>query len=670
MIIPDEVVCKTCEKVFCCSECREKHEHKTHASVMQSVEPILYMFCPICEKKPLVLHDELMQPDLLSHIADKHLPLNCRKCSRLYTKIGDFLNFSKCMQNNISCNLEVAIVSSSSQLTEEPTQQPLKSFASSVSTQTSPFRVADINDSHLTPISMINLRWKAKSKITEEFISDSVSSIKNISSINNSSLRKSIGLGGGPLTKGKLVRSTSTPLQAEIFAKPKEQAFNISGGHMSSIHHSVSESEISPQLAPQVRPVEPLSRYQKPRARGKISAAVTPLRQVMSKSIQKAIAEHGIAAENRGFGYNRKKIFESIDSSNEMLEKSIENLPLDLRLSPAVRRTQSEIIDRQSQMEFLHSIGKAPLGMQILLSSTKKTERTESIVITSSSTAESVTENVKKTDNQSAATSSGGSVYQTCRSVEIITSTSTELSQVNIKENEVIYQNDALSVPPITPRIPTSRVLTNKKNIKFETPVVADKIVKSEKQSPDELFFTPSSTPIRTSKIKKNSLQDSNSHSQSRKFYSMEGHENDKIESSSDYTDVGLDDDDDDDEVFVEEKKPERSRSRLWNLVASVIRLPSLNGVAGQEDTRSKDETELYDNSTSIIRRCASFAGSFGRQKAVDEDEEGKAIKRKRTYTNDFNFSKGNHTDVDFACSDPKRFRIHGRMPIQRMRYY
>ncbi|XP_055923999.1 mitosis initiation protein fs(1)Ya [Eupeodes corollae] len=656
MIIPDEVICKTCDKVFCCSECREKHELKNHAIVVQCVKPVLHSFCPICEKKPLVLH-ELMHIELLNHIAETHLPLNCRKCSRLYTKIEDLIKFSKCVQSNVSCNLEAAIVTAS-QISEELTQQPLTSFASSVSTQTSPFRVPDINDSHLTPISMINLRWKAKSKITEEFISDSVSSIKNISSINNSSLRKSIGL-GGPLTKGKLVRSTSTPLQAELVAKPKDQVFNVSGVHMSSIHNSVSESETSPPLAPPMRPVEPISRYQKQRGRGKISAVVTPLRHVMSKSIQKAIAEHGIAGENRGFGFNRKKIFESIDSSGEILEKSEENIPLDLRLSPAVRRTQSEIIDRQSHIEFLHSINKVPPAMQILLSSTKKTERTESIVITSSSSVDSLKEDSKRNNNQS-----GNSVYQTCRSVEIITSTSTELSQVNIKQNEVIYSENVL--PPITPRIPTSGVLTNKKIIQFETPLVAEKKIKSEKQSPDEMFFTPSSTPIRTSKIKKQFQYENNNSrfgNQSRKFYSMEAQENDKIESSSDYTDIGFDD-----EVFVEEKKPEPSRSRLWDLVASYIRMPSKNVDTVHENTKSKDDTEFYDNSTSMIRRCASFAGSLVRQKAIHEDDPTKAVKRKRTYTNDFNFSKGNNTDIDFISSDPKRFRIHGRKPIQRMR--
>lgn len=43
--------------------------------------------------------------------------------------------------------------------------------------------------------------------------------------------------------------------------------------------------------------------------------AVTPLRQVMSKSIQKAIAEHGIAGGTKGAAFNRKKMFESVDSS-------------------------------------------------------------------------------------------------------------------------------------------------------------------------------------------------------------------------------------------------------------------------------------------------------------------------------------------------------------------
>lgn len=262
-----KVICKVCQGVFCCAECRHKHEIKNHAIVVR--KPIMseisksgdqqsesdkamqvagfetiYLFCPICEKRPLPLQPELHN-EMLIHIECHHLPLRCEKCSKIYSKIDDLKEFSRCMHPTSLCQSQESLHNQSCYTDEASKVTVTKAM---MQAHTSPMRRHDFNESHMTPISIINMRWKAKSKLThEEFISDSVSSIKNISSISNSSTRRSIGVTSA--VKGKVIRCSSTPVHLEmVFAKPKEQTFNATGGgHMSSIQYtSVCESDNSP----------------------------------------------------------------------------------------------------------------------------------------------------------------------------------------------------------------------------------------------------------------------------------------------------------------------------------------------------------------------------------------------------------------------------------------
>lgn len=70
-----------------------------------------------------------------------------------------------------------------------------------------------------------------------------------------------------------------------------------------------------------VKPNEPL---QITRGRRKMPVSATPLRQVMSKSIQRAIAEHGVLnLQNKGL--QPKKIFDSASSSCKYLQTVIAN---------------------------------------------------------------------------------------------------------------------------------------------------------------------------------------------------------------------------------------------------------------------------------------------------------------------------------------------------------
>ncbi|XP_033169269.1 mitosis initiation protein fs(1)Ya [Drosophila mauritiana] len=680
---PDEGKCHICKRVFCCGKCRQKHQFKAHAIAvreplrlraagggivehrhqMESGATTIYVFCPICERRPLLLREE-MHGELLAHIETCHLPLRCRKCQRNYTRVDDLREFSKCVDQQQSCT-DVTGATETSRAT-------LKKAANStaISTQTSP---------SVTPISLINMRWKAKSRVThEEFISDSVSSIRNLSSFSNSSIRRSIGHLGvnasETVGKGKVIRSTSTPLHVEsVFAKPKEPiTFNAStGGHVSSIYHE------EPSPTPESNPVQQQQQQQplqqrtwKMGARNKMSAA-TPLRQVMSKSIQKAFVEHGgmmVHQPPSAVVQRRVRLDLSEHSSHEAAGSSA----LDLRLSPAMRRTQSESsaseVSSGSSSSCSTSRNADLCKRQFLLSAQKLT--TESIIIT-------------RTNSSSQETSS--TVYNSCESVEIIRSTS--------ESAEVCH------VPAITP-IRVTGAGINKKQIKFETPPKSIQQMRpnGEGDETKDQFFTPEpGTPELPERRHRQAIvprQLSGEFSPKKDKPKEKGlavmalispplqhprarpplRECRQQRVFSGVQDVGEPEDvdaDEEDEVFrptnastCNDKKLEAPNSgRLWSLMSSMMRLPaSLRGE--REKDRDRDSDKENAGSGSLIRRCASIAGSLVRPSARDSSMENQqCLKRKRTQTLD-----SQYCSPLSPSSSSKRYRIRPREPIERMR--
>ncbi|XP_018333485.1 uncharacterized protein LOC108742690 [Agrilus planipennis] len=79
--------CRICVKVFCCENCREKHEVSFH-----NVNPV----CEIC------LHGKVYSKKvtgrLLHHIKDKHLPLSCVFCKKLFENLTETEFHSKCLR--------------------------------------------------------------------------------------------------------------------------------------------------------------------------------------------------------------------------------------------------------------------------------------------------------------------------------------------------------------------------------------------------------------------------------------------------------------------------------------------------------------------------------------------------------------------------------------------
>ncbi|EDX01332.1 mitosis initiation protein fs(1)Ya [Drosophila yakuba] len=700
---PDEGKCHICKRVFCCGQCRQKHQFKTHAIAvreplgsrvaggvggitehrhqMESGATTIYVFCPICERRPLLLREE-MHGELLAHIETCHLPLRCRKCQRNYTRIDDLREFSKCVDQEQRCRADgCADVTGATETSKATLKRAANSTA--ISTQTSPT---------VTPISLINMRWKAKSRIThEEFISDSVSSIRNLSSFSNSSIRRSIGHLGvnasETVEKGKVIRSTSTPLHVEsVFAKPKEPiTFNAStGGHVSSIYHE------EPSPAPETNPGQQHHHHQQQQqplqqrawkmgARNKMSAA-TPLRQVMSKSIQKAFVEHGgmMVHQPPSAVVQRRVRLDLSEHSEHSSHEAVGSSALDLRLSPAMRRTQSEssaseISGNGSGVSSYSSARNSDqCKRQFLLSAQKLT--TESIIIT-------------RTNSSSQESSS--TVYNSCESVEIIRSTS--------QSAEVCH------VPTITPiRITGAGI--NKKQIKFETPPKSSQQMQRNGDGDDtkDQFFTPEpGTPEHPERRHRQAIvprQLSGEFSPKEKDKCKEKglavqalispplqrprvrpplRECRQQRVFSGVQDVGEPEDEEEDEVFrptnastCNDKKLEAPNSgRLWSLMTSMMRLPaSLRGEREKDQDKEMDRGREADKenagSGSLIRRCASIAGSLVRPSAKDSAmADHSSLKRKRTQTLD-----NQYCSQMSPSSSSKRYRIRPRDPIERMR--
>ena len=401
--------------------------------------------------------------------------------------------------------------------------------------------------------------------------------------------------------------------------------------------------------------MEPINRYIKVHGTRSKLTAVTPLRQVMSKSIQKAFAEHGLSAATDlrlSKTHQRKNIFDSTSSPDINTEEWPQLSALDLRLSPAVRRSQnaSEEYLKQpsvaSSIQQQHHSDLQNLKRNILLSAQKLT--TESIVITrtehlstvSSSTSSSSNVSINSMKNRSStnaslqsATSNGNSVFKSCSSYKIITATTEQIQTV--KNDNIVG-----AMPPLTPitRIPGATI--HKKLIKFDTPKMELRNLREVKNSPGDVFFTPNATPtpnedeeptkVKAEKkllVKKNlrgcfaslrrpSIKEC---AHSTAFSRIE-----QVASTFDDDYIDVTDNNYDDEVFLPEEcensaqktgdisknnEPQQSGG-LWSFMSSVMRLPLRKGSQSKDVSKKTDSHGVTSaNSNSIIKRCASIAG-------------------------------------------------------------
>lgn len=263
--------------------------------------------CLLCNGQtfPLGVRLPIIPKEMLQHINEDHLPLRCDVCLKVYKDLNDLKNVDIC------CKTSVSIVESVNVVTEATVHTEAENI--------------------LTPLSKINMRWRRKSK-----------------DLKHSGMLKVPG--------DKIQRTTSTPLQNNFLMTKTfiDSSSNSTSSsiHISSIncHSSSSESDgFSPPVAPPVKvapiPVSPKMQQNTNRSRAKLIQA-TPLRQVMTKSIQRAIQQY----QQTPFALQQRKMsFSSSNSSNEasltstsLMKFPVEGeSPLDLRLSPAIRRFKS-----------------------------------------------------------------------------------------------------------------------------------------------------------------------------------------------------------------------------------------------------------------------------------------------------------------------------------------
>lgn len=596
MILPKDVKCTFCDKIFCCSKCRQKHELNTHGTDLErkQMNDDFQKNCMICLGKNLPFNTDLKNfpKPLIDHISNCHLPLRCNKCLKLFVTEMDFEKAHKC-----SVPDDVA----SSKQGKDPEKKE-----------------TDIKAS-LTPLSKINLRWRRKSKTFEsgsgsetEFLMQS---------------KQSTDVPVSPVKT--LVRSTSTPMQSQFLISKNfaDSSYNASSIRCSSINFTSStssESDVnSPTGEPNRKEGIPLSpknvrnkQYENV-GRSKLAAHATPLRQVMSKSIQRAIANHITIQQGKNTDHHQKLSFGSSDKTIQ--NNASTSSPLDLRTSPAIRRFNSDGSNKSNIKENINC-----------------------------KNANVTTVNCKKT------------VYARYFKNEMNGETK---QQIVITEN--VAEEIKVQIPDErdqnTPRITIT--MLPKKTISFETPsylnhetdntmAIPKRDAKSQSTSElqttngdDDVFYTPMTTPNKS--VSRN---------------------NDIIDENEEYTDEEV-------SALTSEDTSENSKSlqeintdiNLWNVVTSVLRYASKKDEAVDDDNddvkegREKKSWKFNFQKYGLLQKAASFADYIKKSLTTEENDIQPILKRRRISSN---------TDSIGVLSPlKKRQKIRGRKPINRMRH-
>lgn len=681
MKIPKEVQCRTCGQVFCCAKCRQKHENNSHQE-MQAIRQICY----ICNNRPFPLRtDTKITPNnlLIQHIMTEHLPLRCNRCSKVFLTASDFKAIVRCTpfgENNTNattnhaCSLEHSpniptimetpveryaeienkenreengdnsnhtdkLLPMTAIKTKEPSNVLSKpKISKELLTIADPCEQSEEpNEALLTPLSKINLRWKRKS---QSF--DISNGSGNLSALNTS---EAVVFQVPHSTSKKLARTTSTPMMNGFGpnAKCSYESYSSVLGQMSSIHHSENDSSYAKH--DDHTPASPASyELEKVRAiiKGRSKAAATPLRQVMSKSIQRAIAQHGHCSKMLVPGTQRKMSFNSTGSSrtNSTVGSPSRNA-VDLRTTPVLKRASSEICvgnRKSTKVTPLQKSQSEDCGLNQTESQYYETHQHETSLENNSSITR------ENDDNQKIANEVG-----------------------NPKPIPSYYQ--------VTPKI-AGGIL--KKVISFTTPEMTR--IGEHQSNLDEsadLWATPSSVPPRSFSC--SALQDSNLNS----FVSYKNgddvfHPPPRSKSLQ--------------KLKKDQANTMPSTGKLWSIVSNVIRLASRADVREDLVSDNPEYSSDPDSNSGIgstfpknlVQRASSFAGFLrnrlpGRplqtSTSPESDElpspnrSGEGVSGKRKRTNSV-YSRPYETVAMRPISSPlaKRKRIQGRQPIERMR--
>lgn len=528
--------------------------------------------CYLCHgmKFPLGTDVEFLTEELLQHIASDHLPLSCNKCSNIFHDANDLKNVEKCCETVVLSQTSEAekfeafdkenLSTKEQDKTEKPTQDVCE------------------NEKNLTPLTQINMRWRRKSKDFGK-------------------------TGSRPAhSEGNLQRQTSTPVENLTTNRfTDSSSYSTSSIHMSSIHCSSTSSDsdgFSPPIPFKQSSVMPMVSPQRPqpqsRSRNRLPVQATPLRQVMSKSIQRAMQEHGHYLQAPYSLQQRKVSFSSSNSSNEITLNVIRTpgevfeAALDLRMSPAIRRVSDE-----NQAEVGHQ------GIGEIISVKKHIEKIEVIIRRSGVKSDAAAFNS----------------YKSC----------------------ISYRERSGSLPEFTPKLVGNNLL--KKTISFEAPWTAErtpaflipvKQVDGEESDDDDVFYTPTTTPV------KRSYQKS-------------------------FSDVVIPMNDTDSIVLPSTSSDSKPRN-IWSIVSSVMQLATRKSEDLTETIASSDRIWKFNfKKPEFVKRAADF---FSRR---DENSLEQPSKRRRVSSGNDVTTKRRGSQASPAV---KRQKIQARKPLERMRNF
>lgn len=289
--------------------------------------------CQICNGQKLALQLEVINSNkIFDHILKDHLPLKCHKCTKIFHNKSDFENIEKCCKITIQKDFNIL-----NQLEIKENINDLKMLTDKGNQHIKidkPKVVEQIDDAALTPLTKINMRWRRKSKGYEASAETDIGTATNVTV----PPVKMLEVPESP--PNNLARKTSTPMHHNFtntnnFSDPSYNASSIqfSSNYTSSSSDSDAYSPPLPAINKPTAHPSPKSvkkeQIQNRSQRQKMSVQATPLRQVMTKSIQRAIAQHGIFKQFPHPGLQqRKMMFDSTGSSGESINSKFIKHPL------------------------------------------------------------------------------------------------------------------------------------------------------------------------------------------------------------------------------------------------------------------------------------------------------------------------------------------------------
>lgn len=96
MKLRPENKCKFCCKLFCCQECRIKHEVSVHFTLFCEV-----INCDLCNGEEKIVFRNGHTNEFIDHLFRFHLPLHCRNCSVVFQNKVDLAAVHTCVSSEL-----------------------------------------------------------------------------------------------------------------------------------------------------------------------------------------------------------------------------------------------------------------------------------------------------------------------------------------------------------------------------------------------------------------------------------------------------------------------------------------------------------------------------------------------------------------------------------------